>query len=58
MSESDPIASVYVELVSGILRKEVIVIATVSDDTASGSYILQAKRIKLHDIVYVVISWK
>lgn len=38
VSESAPLASVYIELVTGILRKEVTVFATISDDSALGTY--------------------
>ena len=38
VSESEPLTSVYIELVTGILRKEVTVFATISDDTTLGTY--------------------
>lgn len=41
VSESEPLASVYIELVTGVLRKEVIVVATISDDTALGTYFIK-----------------
>ena len=44
VSESEPLASVHIELVTGTLRKEVIIIATISGDTALGMYILQVEK--------------
>ena len=37
VSESEPLASVYIELLAGILRKEVTVFATISENTALGT---------------------